>query len=162
MSSTDKRRSAPGWGLMLAGGLLLATALACECGQDVSDAPFPRPMAEALLDQPSSEAPAIIASYYPGSRARSGALDIHTISGSSWLDEVILFSDVRSGRINSVVLKYAPSLTQEQRATIYADVGVPQLAERLESRDVVEEAVGPRTLRVRRADKQGKLTITVE
>lgn len=144
--------------------LALAWAMGCDRGgqQPPQPPPWPSQTIRAALDRTPAEATALIERAWPGSDVTDTALHRIRIEGDCCLDEWVLFADVRSGRVNAVVLKYRADLAPQRRAEVLALTGVPELASRLEADPVVTDTWEGLRLRARRADRQGRLTLTVE
>ncbi len=128
-----------------------------------SEARFPQELISELLDADPEKASATLETKFPGSERSHGAFARYQIHGSEVLDEIILFQDVRSNRINSVVLKYKPSLSQPDTAEVFRESKHPDILTRLQTEEVVEvDHQHSLTLRARKADRFGRLTLTVE
>ena len=149
-------------GLLFVLGFVLS-AQACDTRRDLADPPFPKTVIREALDARPIDARQAIERHYPGSRALPGALGRIQVEGSDTLEEVILFTDVRSGRVNTVILKFKPGLSSRETGSVLEHAS-PGLRKKLEEEPVVV-VQGPFSgtrLRARRSDKQGRLTLTVE
>ena len=142
--------------------LLALNTSACDAQRGPTD-DFPTEVVREALDAERDEAIANITRRYPGSQAIPGSLSRVHIEGSRSLEEFIFFTNLRSGRIDTVVIKYAPDLSLNARREILNSAS-PGLAGRLGPDDVLtlEGPIEGTALRVRAADRQGRLTLTVE
>jgi hypothetical protein len=135
---------------------------ACEAPREDREPRYPWPMVRQLLDAEPEEAREALLQYFPGSERVEGSFARYQLMRSEVLDEAILFRDVRSGRVNTVILKYKADLTPADRALALEDFNGPGLIRQMDVSPVVEAIDGPIRLRARAEDKQGRLTLTVE
>ncbi len=137
--------------------------LACEKAQAPQvEARFPWSEVRASLDQAPKQAEEVWTSRFPGSRREEGSFARFGLVGSEILEEVTLFQDVRSGRVNTVIVKYKADLGVRDRAQVLKELGAEAITQKLDSQEVTELVQGPLLLRARRQDRFGRLTITVE
>lgn len=134
----------------------------CQQSQAPEEPRYPWPMVRQMLDAEPAAAQEALFQVFPDSLRQEGSFARYQVTRSEVLDEVIFFRDVRSGRVNTVILKYKADLTPRDRAQALELFGGAGLAQRLEEEPAVELAQGPLRLRARAEDRLGRLTLTVE
>ncbi len=143
--------------------LLLALAAGCQRPPATIEAPCPEALVGKLLDAAPKDALAAIQDTFPGSEVASTSFVRVKIAQSRWIDEVVLFSNLHSGRVDAVILKYKPTLEPAERRRAIEACGEAAVAEALASGQ--PSATGRwrgLTLRATAADRQGRLTLTFE
>jgi hypothetical protein len=173
IDGTEEGTGKPPWGFLgsvvPSGGFMHRVGLVALCSLLVAGCPTSSPPAEArfpgelilaLLDKDVEAASDTLVARYPGSTPIAGSFLRYEIAGSEVLDEVIMFRDVRSDRVNSVILKYRGDLTANDRRAVFTQSGHAELAGETRVREV-EWGAGL-TLRATPADRFGRLTLTVE
>ncbi len=143
-------------------GLCALAWAACGRASPPPEPRFPWELVRGMLDAAPEEAQGRLLERFPDSRREEGSFSRYQVLGSEVLDEVTLFRDIRSGRVNAVIVKYKADLSPQDRGAALEELGVPTLARRLEGEEVVEAPLGPLQVRARGADRFGRLTITVE
>lgn len=140
---------------------VLACALvACPTAPTAPEPRFPAGFVDAVLDKEPDVAAAEVRRTWPASREVPGGFQRFAVDGSEVLEEVILFRSVRTGRVDSVILKYRADLGPRDRVAILTQAGHPQLANVDEIREVPWRR--GMTLRLTPSDRFGRLTLTVE
>lgn len=139
------------WGLVLCAWVMVG----CPQEGDKKRAEAHR-VTEALLDQEPENAARALRAFFPGARREPGSFARFQIQ-DPLLHEVTWFTQIRSGRVESVVLKFSPSLSEGDRGLILKEFHIEEEVE-----GVREFSRGHLLVRVRSADVQGRLTITVE
>lgn len=126
---------------------------------------WPASLIEDLIDAPSGEVMPRLRGHTPDAAPLPGSLHRVRMTGDDWIDEVIIFSNLRSDRVDAIVLKYHATLDATSRADVLTEAGLAADLARIEQGEVVTTPWGRRrglTLRARAADKQGRMTLTVE
>ena len=143
---------------------LLAIVHGCQCDTErVAEPRFPAALVADLLDATPQAADLALREQLPGSVRVAGSFMRYTIVDNEVLDEITLFRSIRSGRVDSVIVKYKADLTPKDRKLVLKQAGHPDLDPDSTSDEVVELPHGPNlVIRVRRADRFGRLTITIE
>lgn len=141
--------------ILLSVGLLTG----CPTPTPEPEARFPTGFVDAVLDVEPEAAAVTIKETWPGAEEVPGAFQRYEIEGSEVLEEVILFRNVRHGRIDSVILKYRADLSPLDREAALTQAGHRELA----AASKVQEVAWRRgmKLRVTPADRFGRLTLTV-
>lgn len=128
-------------------------------------AAWPAALIEDLMDAPKGEVMPRLQERTPDAHLLPGSLHRVRMTGDDWIDEIIVFFNLRSDRVDSVVLKYRAALDATSRAEALTQAGLLTRTSEIERGEVVTTPWGDRralTLRARGADKQGRLTLTVE
>jgi len=123
--------------------------------------PFPAELVRQLLDAPPDRAMATIAARYPEVSMTDGPLRRAFIDGDPWIEEIVLFTNIRSGRVDTVILKYPAALPEPDKRKVLEATGLDGLADEARGQEVVERPWRGLTLRTRWADKQGRMSVTV-
>lgn len=141
---------------------LLTLLIACKAPTTPQEPAlgFPRGAVRAALDQPTAVATERLKGIYPKARVVPGPLH-RIVTSDEQVEELILFQDMRSARVNSVVVKFSERLTETERRAILKTTGVDELAQ-LKAGEVQESAHEGLLWRARWGDRQGRLTVTVE
>jgi predicted deacylase len=136
----------------------------CGCGRAAAPAEerFPWVFVREALDAAPEEAEGALLRRWPESQRQEGSFARYQVAGSEVLDEVTFFRDLHSGRVNAVIVKYKAGLPRGDQAAALEALEAPSLAVVLGSEAVAEAPRGPLLLRARGADREGRLTITVE
>jgi hypothetical protein len=153
--------------LLPLGLVVVFSALHVACSNEPTPTPdrLPFDLAIDLLDADRASVPSIIRRRYPTSTRIDGALGRFRIDGPGPLAEVFVFADVRSGRVSSVVLKFRKDVDDSGRRRLLVAAGAPEAARSQPLPELTESVTSiakQRRLRIRRADKNGQFTITVE
>ncbi len=143
------------WGLFL---MALTTLAACSPSPPAALPDFPQQLVSKLIDAPTGQAADLILKE-PGVRSIPGALRRFEWPPGSALEEIIIFSSVRSDRVETVILKYRAKLPPERRQALLGPLGLPP---ELSGAQNAQTHWKGRTLRALGADKNGRLTLTLE
>ncbi len=132
----------------------------CPSAPTAPEPRFPAQFVDTVLDAEPAQAAASVAATWPGAAEVPGAFQRFDIDASEILEEVILFRNVRTGRVDSVILKYKADLGPQDRRAVFAAVAHPEF----EGVDEVREVPWRRGMRLRMtpSDRFGRLTLTVE
>ncbi|MEO1266662.1 MAG: hypothetical protein AAFX99_01100 [Myxococcota bacterium] len=150
------------WNLiMLALGSTLIVACDGPQTPKETEPAFPHRAVQATLDQPLDKAVRRLVAMYPGARRLPGPLVRVALPEGGALQELMLFQNVRSARVDTVVVKFAARLTEEERRHVLQTTDVSGIAT-IAAGDVQEVHRHGHTWRARWGDKQNQLTITVE
>lgn len=162
--------------LRVATTLLLALTIASawpltSCKQPTASpttrasAAWPTSLIDDLIDAPRDEVTPRLRRRAPDAALLPGSLHRVRMTGDDWIDEVTLFFNLRSDRVDAIVLKYHATLDATSRADVLTEAGLAAHLARIEQGEVVTTPWERRrglTLRARAADKQGRMTLTVE
>ena len=121
---------------------------------------FPGKLVFELLDKEVETSSELLLGRYPNASRVAGSFRRYQVPDSEVLDEIVMFRNVRSGRVDSVILKYRADLTARDRQAVFDQAGHPEMADAIEVREV--EWDRGLTFRVTPADRFGRLTLTVE